>query len=130
MGEDELYLQYRRFKDINTGGANDQLVRSMFQDMLQIEGALVFGDAIGEVQDFEFSFKVTDPTPIRHKPITYAREEREFIRDDMAKMCRLGIVKKVEPGDPEPVFVVGIVLVKEGQSQKKYRVCANFVEPN
>ncbi len=29
---------------------------------------------------------------------------------------KLGIVKKVLPGEPEPRFVVGVVLVKEGQS--------------
>ena len=33
-------------------------------------------------------------------------------------------------GEPEPVFVVGVVLVAEGQSQQKYRLCANLMEPN
>lgn len=60
--------------------------------MLQIEHGLVYGDAIGRVRDLEFTFKVTDATPIRQKPIAYAREEREFIRGDMEKMMGLGVV--------------------------------------
>lgn len=40
----------------------------------------MFGDAIGEVEEFQFRFTVTDSTPIREKPIPYKREEREWIR--------------------------------------------------
>ena len=43
---------------------------------------------------------------------------------------KLGIVRKVLPGEAEPRFVVGVVLVKEGQSQQKYRLCANLIQPN
>lgn len=35
----------------------------------------------------------------------------------MAAQEKLGIVRKVLPGEVEPKFVVGVVLVKEGQSQ-------------
>jgi hypothetical protein len=33
-------------------------------------------------------------------------------------------------GDKDPSFVVGVVLVKEGQSQQKYRLCVNLIQPN
>lgn len=45
----------------------------------------------------------------------------------MASQEKLGIVKRVLPGEVEPRFVVGVVLVKEGQSQQKYRLCANLI---
>ncbi len=48
----------------------------------------------------------------------------------MAAQEALGIVKRVLPGEEEPRFVVGVVLVKEGQSQQKYRLCANLIQPN
>lgn len=35
-------------------------------------------------------------------------------------------MKRVGPGDEEPTFSVGAVLVKEGQSQQKFRLCANL----
>lgn len=47
------------------GEVSGEFKRRMFQEMLQIEDALVFGDAIGEVRDILFTFKVKDPTPIR-----------------------------------------------------------------
>lgn len=43
-----------------------------FRDLLPLEKALVFGDAIGEVTEFPFHFTVHDPTPIRERPIAYA----------------------------------------------------------
>lgn len=36
----------------------------------------------------------------------------------------------MKPGEQEPLFAVGVVLVKEGQSQQDYRMCANLVAPN
>jgi hypothetical protein len=53
----------------------------------------VYGDAIGEVTEFEFSFEVTDDTAIREKAIPYAREERQWIKDYCNKLCELGILK-------------------------------------
>ena len=32
----------------------------------------------------------------------------------------------MEPGEEEPLFTVGVVLVKGGQSQQDYRLCANL----
>ena len=81
-----------------------------------IERGLVYGDAIGEVQEFGFRFEVTDPTPIREKPIPYKKEERQWIRGYIQNQVELGILEEVKPGDPEPTFVVGCVLVREGQS--------------
>jgi hypothetical protein len=31
-------------------------------------------------------------------------------------MCELGVMRKIMPGEEDPKFVVGVVLVKEGQS--------------
>ena len=51
-----------------------------YRDMLPLEKGLVFGDAIGWVEEFKFRFKVVDPTPIKHRPIAYSFEERQWIR--------------------------------------------------
>jgi hypothetical protein len=32
----------------------------------------------------------------------------------MTKLEELGVVKHLKPGEPEPLFTVGVVLVKEG----------------
>lgn len=109
-----MYRRYCSFKDIKIGPAGEPYRKKLFQDMLEFEDGLVWGDAIGEVRDIIFTFKVKDETPIRHKPIQYARPEREFIREDMAKMCKLGILREILPGEEEPIFVVGLVLVKDG----------------
>jgi hypothetical protein len=37
----------------------------LLKDLIPIEEGLVFGDAIGLVEDHPFSFKVNDPTPIK-----------------------------------------------------------------
>jgi hypothetical protein len=77
----------------------------------------VYGDAIGEVTEFEFNFEVLDDSIIREKPIPYARNERQWINEYCEKLCELGILRKLKPGEPDPKFVVGVVLVKDGQSQ-------------
>jgi hypothetical protein len=73
---------------------------------------------------------VTDDTAIREKAIPYAREERQWIREYCAKLCDLGILRQVLPGDEEPQFAVGAVLVKGGQSQQDHRMCANLTQVN
>ena len=88
-----------------------------YRDLLPLERGLVFGDAIGTVKEFPFRFRVVDDTPIRQRPIGYSHEERQWIREYMEAQEKLGIVRKVLPGEEEPRFVVGVVLVKEGQSQ-------------
>lgn len=59
-----------------------------------------------------------DPSPLREKPIQYSKVEREWIELHMAELETLGVVRRVNPGDPEPEFAVGAVLVKDGQSQQ------------
>ena len=39
-------------------------------------------------------------------------------------------MRRLSRSDPEPVFVEGLVLVKEGQNQQFYRACANLVCTN
>ena len=48
-----------------------------------MERGLVFGDAIGRVDEFEFTFEVRDRSIIREKAIPYSRPEREWIRTYM-----------------------------------------------
>lgn len=68
-----------------------------------------------------------DPTAIRERPIPYNSVERAWIREYVASQVELGVLRRVLPGEEEPTFTVGAVLVKEGQSQQKFRLCANLV---
>ena len=58
-------------------GEGDQI--KFLRDLIPLEAGLVYGDAIGKVTEFPFSFQVHDCTPIRHRPIPYARVERDWI---------------------------------------------------
>lgn len=65
----------------------------MLHDLIPLEKGLVFGDAIGRVDEFPFTFKVEDATPIRQRAIPYSKVERAWINDYMAKQCELGILR-------------------------------------
>ena len=50
-------------------------------------------------------------------------------------MCQWGVMREVKRGDPEPLFVSSIVLVREAhgraaQSGTKYCVCVDLSEAN
>ena len=65
------------------------------------------------------------------KAMPLARREREFVRRETAKLESLGVLRRVVAGqEPDPTFVSNVVLVKGGQSQTDYRMCANLVKPN
>ena len=117
MQDGDLYDRYLRFKNVTFGEMPQEEWKQCFAELLPMERGLVFGDAIGRVDEFEFTFEVRDRSIIREKAIPYSRPEREWIRTYMQKLCELGVVRQVMPGDPDPRFVVGAVLVKEGQSQ-------------
>lgn len=51
-----------------------------FWDLLEVEPALVFGDAIGLCSEFPFVFEVADSTPIIMKPTPLAKQPREWVR--------------------------------------------------
>jgi hypothetical protein len=116
MTAKDAYIRYMRFKDVSFGALPPEHHLQAYQDLLVFERGLVYGDAIGEVVEFEFGFEIFDDSIIREKPIPYARNERQWIKEYCDKMCELGILKKLKPGEEEPRFVVGAVLVKEGQS--------------
>ena len=48
----------------------------------------------------------------------------------MQELCDKGVVRKLQVGEPEPLFVSNIVLVRGAQSGQDYRACANLVEVN
>jgi hypothetical protein len=114
MTEEDAYLHYRKFSAVEFPETPPSEWKKLYHDLLPFERGLVFGDAIGEVVEFEFKPEVISTTPIKEKPIPYSRTEREWIREYLTKLEELGVVKKLMPGDPEPLFTVGVVLVKEG----------------
>ena len=81
MTEEDAYRRYLKFKDVTFGEAPEHMWKECYQSLLPLERGLVYGDAIGEVAEFEFRFDVTDPTPIREKPLPYKKEERQWVRN-------------------------------------------------
>ena len=114
MGEKDAYQRYMKFKDVDTGEASASQRREFLRSLLPLEQGLVYGDSIGEVPDYGFKFTVSDPTPIRDKPMPYKKEERQWIREYISNQVELGLLEEVRPGDPDPTFIVNCVLVREG----------------
>lgn len=130
LGEWRLYQRYLWLHKLEFPAAPKEMWPRLYQDLLRVEAGLVYGDAIGLVAEHPFRFTVEDGTPIRQKPRPLPARERQWVREYVGAQEALGILKKVPPGGEEPVFAVNAVLVKGGQSQQDYRLCANLVEPN
>ena len=68
---------------------------------------------MGHVEAFPFKIDVTDlSTPIREKPIAYDSDARAWLKDYMAELCEKGVVRKLQVGEPDPLFLSNIVLVR------------------
>jgi hypothetical protein len=50
-----------------------------FNDLKELEGGLVFGDAIGCCDVLPFNFSVNNEEPIRSKPLPYPKDARNWI---------------------------------------------------
>ena len=86
---------------------------------------------VGYVEAFPFKIDVTDlSTPIREKPIAYDSDARAWLKDYMAELCAKGVVRKLQVGESDPLFLSNIVLVRGQQSGQDYRACANLVAVN
>ena len=81
--------------------------------------------------EFEFRIPVRDASPFCHKPIYYPPKARQWLKEYMASLQRLGVVHKVDTlrEDP-PTFTCSVVLVEQGQSGQDYRACANVPDVN
>ncbi len=81
MPEDAAYQRYLLFKDASFGDAPTDIWAKCYQSLVPLERGLVYRDAIGEVTEFEYVFEVNYPTPIREKPISYKKVERQWVRE-------------------------------------------------
>lgn len=131
LNEDQLYLRYQKLKDVTFPMLKEEYWPMFMKDLVMLETGLVFGEAIGECDILPFKFEVTNSAPIRNKPIPYPKEEREWINNYCRSQVELGVMKEIVRGvDKEPAFICNVVLVKEGQSQQKFRFCGNFPPAN
>ena len=68
---------------------------------------------MGHVEAFPFKIDVTDlSTTIREKPIAYESNARAWLKENMAELCAKGVVRKLQVGEPDPLFLSNIVLVR------------------
>ena len=68
---------------------------------------------VGHMEAFPFKINVTDlSTSIREKPIAYDSDARTWLKDYMAELCTKGVVRKLQVGEPDPLFLSNIVLVR------------------
>ena len=76
--EQELYMQYKKFKGLEMGPVVSPADRGLFyRDLLPLEASLVCGDAIGHVAQHPFKFKVLDEHSIRQAYIPYSPAETD-----------------------------------------------------
>ena len=113
--EQQAYERYLRFSKIELG--SEAMPRGerwrFYCDLLPFEPMLVHGNCIGLVPDHPFRFEVTDHRPFVQKPISYSRQEREWLCSHMDMLCKLGVVRRVEQGvDRDPTWVQSMVLVR------------------
>jgi hypothetical protein len=78
-------MRYQRFHKVKFGLVEAEEQLRYLRELIPIEKGLVYGDAIGRVEEFPFAFDVHDCTPIRQRPIPYARGEREWINQYLDK---------------------------------------------
>lgn len=107
-GEDEsaMYERYMKFSRIKFGVVPEEHWGVFYRDLLPFENGLVYGDKIGRVDRFAYRFRVADPRPIRHKPFSFPKRERQWVREYTETQCRLGVLRRLVPGvDPDPTFI-------------------------
>jgi hypothetical protein len=80
-----LHMRYQRFHKVKFGLGSEEEKLQWLKELIPLERGLVYGDAIGRVEEFPFTFAVHDRTPIRQRPIPYARGEREWINQYLEK---------------------------------------------
>ena len=86
---------------------------------------------MAHVEAFPFKIDITDlSTPIREKFIAYDGDARAWLKDYMAELCAKGVVRKLQVGEPAPLFLSNIVLVRGQQYGQGYCACANLVAVN
>lgn len=61
----ELYSRYKKLSNVSMPMVPPELQPPYLRDLVQVEEGLVYGDAIGLVDEFPFKFEVTDNTPIK-----------------------------------------------------------------
>ena len=88
-------------------------------------------EAIGKVDAFEFKIPMGDKTPFCHKPIYYPPKARKWLKEYMASLERMGVVRKVDTlREKPPTFTCSVLLVAQGQSGQDFRACANVPDVN
>ncbi len=85
MGLVELHRRYQRFHKVRFGVILESEQLPYLRELIPLEKGLVYGDAIGRVDEFPFKFEVSDNTPIRLRPIPYSKAERKWINEYMRK---------------------------------------------
>ena len=65
MTEEAAYLRYRKLSGVQFGVVPESERGPFLRDLVALEPALVFGDAIGYAGDHPFHLTLRDPTPVR-----------------------------------------------------------------
>jgi hypothetical protein len=60
-----LHMRYQRFHKVKFGMGDEGEQLQCLRELIPLERGLVYGDAIGRVEEFPFVFDVHDRTPIR-----------------------------------------------------------------
>lgn len=111
-----MYLRYLRMKQVKFG-ANVGDKRKYYQDLLEVEDYLVWGSSIGCATQYPFRFEVDDLEKIRKKPTPLPKKARDWVNNYVGEQIELGVLREVDrSNESDPLFVINLVLVKNGQS--------------
>lgn len=80
---------------------------------------------MGLVED-EFVLDLDREPSFFHKATPFPPNQRAWIKEEMAKLCKAGIMKQVESCKTAS----RVVLVADGQSGQDFRMCYDFTDLN
>jgi hypothetical protein len=79
MSPDELYLRYLKLKEVTFGIVPEDEWHKYYNDLLEVEKYLVFGNSIGEAREYPFIFTVENTDPIRKRATPLPKEARDWV---------------------------------------------------
>ena len=86
------------------------------------------GEAMGVVHEHPFVFEVEDPTPFAQVPMQAAPAVEDWLRDKVARDCKIGRLHRIVRGrERDPTFVSNMILVPKWDH---WREVANLVQAN
>ena len=87
-------MRYQKLSRVKLGTVPEADWGPYLRDLVALEPALVFGDAIGYAGEYPFRLQVKDDTLLYTTPWVLPPHQRDWVHKAMGKMEELGLVRK------------------------------------